>query len=138
MSDLSLDFDAQLLGTPAYADLKIVDGDLQLTSDANPQGTDSVIQFTMQRLRLFLGEWFMNTQDGVPWYQQILVKNADKATVDGLLRDCILATPGVTALLSFQSTQDRSKRIMTVSFTILTAMGKRLSSSVPVSIQGGT
>jgi len=137
MTDLSLDFDQQLLGTPAYGDLKLVNGDLQLTNDANPQGTDSIIQLTMQRLRLFLGEWFMDTQDGLPWYQQILVKNTDKATVDGLLRDCILSTPGVSALLAYNSSQDKSRRTMTVSFTILTATGKRLDGSVPITMTGG-
>lgn len=137
MSDLSLAFDKELIGTPAYGDLRIAAGDLILTNDADPNGTDATIQFVMQRLRLFLGEAFMDVTDGLPWYQQILVKNADKSVVDGLLRDCILGTPGVTGLLDFDSTQDRARRTMTVTFTVLTAMGKRLNAQVPINITGG-
>ena len=137
MSDLSLDYSKELIGLPAYADLRIENGDLLMTSDVAPAGTDATIQFCLQRLRLFLGEAFLNLEDGVPWYQQILVKNADKATVDGLLRDTILGTPGVTGLLAFNSTQNRSKRMMTVSFTVLTAQGNKVSAEIPITGTGG-
>lgn len=137
MADLSLDFSKELLGEPGYGDLLMVKGDLTLTSDVNPAGTDPTIQNVTQRLKLFLGEAFMALGAGVPWYQQILIKNADPATVDGLLRDCILGTPGVVALTSFVSSQDRVARTYTVRFSILTATGKRIASTVPVSVGGG-
>lgn len=138
MSDLSLNYDPTLIGQKGYGDLLLHQGDLTLTADVNPAGTDSVIQFVTQRLKLYLGEWFMNTSDGLPWYQQILVANADKSVVDGLLRDCILGTPGVTTLLSYTSHQDLGKRTMTVSFSILTATGAHISAQVPMTTGGAS
>lgn len=138
MSDLSLNYDPDLIGQPGYGDLLISDGDLVLTADVDPRGTDSVLQLCTQRIKFFLGEWFLDNSAGVAWFQQILVKNADQSTVDGLLRDCILGTPGVVALLSYTSSQQRALRQYAISFTILTATGASISASIPVSVVGGT
>jgi len=137
MADLSLNYDPDLLGTPAYGDLKMVNGDLVLTNDVDQNGTDSTLQSVCQRLRLYLGEWFMNTSAGVPWYQQILVKNANPSHIDGLLRDCILGTPGVVALLAYSSTANHAQRSFHVTFTIQTAAGGRLTATVPVAAKVG-
>ena len=138
VSDLSLNYDPDLIGQPGYGDLLIADGDLVLTADVNPRGTDSVLQLVTQRIKFFLGEWFLDNSAGLPWFQQILVKNADQSTVDGLLRDCILGTPGVVALLAYTSSQKRALRQYSISFTILTATGASISASIPVSVVGGT
>lgn len=137
MSDLSLDFSEELLGQPSYGDLLLTNGDLTMTKDVDPAGTDPTIQNVTQRLKTFLGELFLNLEAGVPWYQQILVKNADSSSVDGILRDTILSTPGVVALTSYVSQQDRAARRYTVRFSILTATGKRIASTVPIAVGGG-
>lgn len=138
MSDLSLNYSPELQGQPGYGDLLVHNGDLVLTSDVNASGTDPTIQNVTQRIRFFLGEWFLNLEAGLPWLQQVLVKGAEPSTVDGLLRDTILGTPGVVALTAFQSNQDPSKRIYSVAFTILTASGRRISSAVPVTVSGAS
>ena len=137
MADLSLNYSEKLLGQEGYGDLLLTNGDLTLTNDVDPAGTDPTIQNVTQRLKLFLGEAFMRLDAGVPWYQQILVKNADPAAVDGILRDTILGTPGVVALTSYVSQQDRAARRYTVRFSILTATGKRIASTVPIAVGGG-
>lgn len=132
MADLSLDLSPALLGSPAYGDLKLTDGDLTLTDDVDPRGTHTVAQLITQRLRFFLGSWFLNTDEGVPYYQQILVRDPDPATVDGLLRECILGTPGVAALQSYDSRTDRARRTMTVRFVVTAADGRTLTGQVPI------
>lgn len=136
MSDLSLDFDATLLGQPGYGDLLIRNGDLVLTSDVDATGTDATLQLVTQRLRFFLGDYFLALDSGVPWFQQILVKQADPSIVDGLLRDCILGTPGVVALTAYQSERNLAQRRYSVSFTILTATGSSIAARVPISVAG--
>lgn len=138
MGDLSLNLSPELEGRPGYADLLIENGDLVLTSDIDPQGTNAVAQNCRQRLKFCLGEWFMNLGAGVPWLQQILVKNADTGAIDALLRDTILGTPGVAALLNYAGAADRARRIYTVKFTIRTAQGAALTQAVSVSAQGAS
>lgn len=58
------------------------------------------------RLRFFLGEWFLDTSQGIPYYQNILKKlpAKGKAQVDSIFIDAILGAPTVNSLLSFTST----------------------------------
>lgn len=132
MADLSLELNPSFIGSPAYGDLKLISGDLVLTNDSDPRGTHNVAQLITQRLRFFLGSWFLNTDEGVPYYQQILVRDPDPATIDGLLRECILGTPGVAALQSYDSRTDRASRTMTVRFVVTAADGNTLTGQVPI------
>ena len=110
-------------GSPTYGDLLIVNSDLCLTSDANPAGTMAILQDVVQRLRTFLGEWFMDTSAGVPWLQQILVKGVSLAVVDELIQNAILATPGVLQLANYSSTANSVGRFLSVSFSLITSSG---------------
>lgn len=131
MADLSLQLGEDVLGTPDYGDLLMVNGDVALTSPTG-QGTDATVQLLTQRLRLFVGEWFMSTNQGVPYYQTILRKGATASEIDAAIKDCILGCPGVQALLSYQGTAYRAQRIYRISFTIVTATGVRVTTTVPV------
>lgn len=107
MSDLRLN---------ALGDLDIVNGDLRLT-----QGSDAIRQHILQRLRTFLGEWFLDISVGVPYYQSILVKNPNFAIVEPLLKDTILTTPGVIELLSFELDYISETRKLFLRFNARTA-----------------
>lgn len=93
-------------------DLVPVAGDLQLVTKA-----DAVRQHLKQRLWLFLGEWFLDTTKGVPYYQFILVKNPNLDLVEATLKQMILQTPGVLELTDFSFTYARAGRALTVEFT---------------------
>lgn len=105
MSDLSL--------TDDLSGLLIKNGDLVLTTNS-----DAVKQHVTQRLRMFTGEWFLNLSEGVPYFQNILVKNPNPDIVDSLLKDTILSTPGVDELLSFNLDYDAALRTLIVDFSI--------------------
>ena len=120
MSDLSI------VANPLssnYRDLLIVNGDLVLTSDADPAGTNNVLQNILQRLRFFLGEWFLDNTQGTPWFQQILIKGPTKAVVDGIIQQRIAGTPGVLSITKYSSTFNSGNRIISVSFSALTTSG---------------
>lgn len=91
--DLALDLDPN---SPNYGDLLVVDGDLVLVT-----GAEEIRQNIVQRLRVFLGEWFLDINDGIPFFQQILVKNPDQGKIDDLLINRVTGTPGVVQLLDF-------------------------------------
>lgn len=102
MSDLKLRADG---------DLEIKNGDLRLTS-----GDDGVRQHLQQRLKTFLGEWFLDLDVGLPYFQDILVKNPNVNQIDGIVKQKILTTPGVVELLSFTMNFDSSARALSVEF----------------------
>lgn len=75
------------------------------------------------RLRLIYGEWFMNVQDGVPWFEKIFVKNPDLSAIDIIIKSTIAETPEVTTLTAYSSSIDRAKRKLSISFQALSQYG---------------
>lgn len=84
-------------------------------------------QYTAQRiktrLQLFLGEWAYDTSQGVPWFEQVFVKPADIITIESIIKNTILETPNVIALLSYTDSLNRSIREYTVNFSVDTTDG---------------
>lgn len=134
MSDLSQTLTEQAIGTSAYRDLVISNGDLVLTSDASSSAlaTDPVGQNIIQRLLQFVGEYFLNTQEGVPYHQSIFVKGAKQSDVDAILQERILGTPGVSVLTAFESQNLSAQRIYRVSFSVTTTSGALLRYNLPL------
>jgi len=104
MSDLTLKDDG--LG------LVFFNGDLVLNF-----GADAVKQHIGQRLKMFSGEWFLNLSEGVPYYQDILVKNPNPDIIDGIFKNVILSTPGVDELLTFNLNYDAALRTLSLDFS---------------------
>jgi hypothetical protein len=103
---------------PTTWDLATYNGDLVLVDNA-----DAIQQHLIQRLKLFRGEWFLDLDAGVPYFQDILVKNPNPVLVDGVLKDAILETPGVLELSSFSMTYDSTARTLVVAFQVETING---------------
>jgi hypothetical protein len=83
---------------------------------------EAVGQAVMTRLRLFTGEWFLDTTEGTPWRTDILGKYTQGA-YDAVIKDRILQTDGVQSIDAYTSTLDRSTRQLSVSATISTIYG---------------
>lgn len=88
-------------------------GDLVLTTP----GVEDVAQRLALRLGLFLGEWFLNTRDGTPWREQILVRPAVLPDIRAILLNRIATCKGVAEVLQFDVTLDRATRRL--SYTLL-------------------
>jgi hypothetical protein len=134
MVDISLDLNP---ASPNYKDLLIIDNDLVLTSDADPNGTNPILQDIVQNLSFFLGEWFLDNTKGIPYFQQILVKNPDQSKIDAFFVNTILGTPGVLQLLSYSFSANYAARLLNVTFSAMTTMGK-VNYSGNVTTQGAT
>lgn len=93
-------------------DIVLAAGDLVLV-----RGTDAVVQSVRSRLLLFKGEWFLDLDAGMPWYQEILIKNPDVSRLQSLFRDRIAGTKGVSAVNSLTLLFDRANRRLTVTYT---------------------
>lgn len=91
---------------------------------------DVVSQRLTIRLKSQLGDWFINTAYGLPFFQRILTKNISKTTVDNIFREEILSESGVLELQEFTSTFNAGSRLYSCTFTVMTREG---SASVTVS-----
>ncbi len=81
-------------------------------------GADEITQLVQQRLNTFLGEYFYDTSIGVPYFEQILVKNPQPAIVYALLKNMITETDGVTELTEFDVDYDAANRTMDIDMAI--------------------
>ena len=84
--------------------------------------TNAVAQAISTRLKLWYGEWFLDTTDGTPWLSQILGPRAQR-NPDAAIKQRILGTPGVVSILSYSSTYTGSSRSLTVNVTVNTLYG---------------
>lgn len=65
-------------------------------------GREEIAQVLRQRLRVFLGEWFLDSREGIDYYGDVLKKAPDPGQVDALFKNEILTSPGVVELIEFE------------------------------------
>ena len=90
---------------------------------------EAVAQAVWTRLRLWVGEWFIDTTEGTPYQQAVLGKNTVQ-TVEPAIRSRILETEGVTSIDEFSLTFDPDERKASISATISTVYGQAVVQGV--------
>jgi len=110
MIDLALDRGTHDLYIPA--------DDLVLVT-----GLEQLQQNLTIRLRFFLREWFLDENAGVPYYDDILIKNPNVPDIENILKSYILDTPDVIELLEFDTVFEPTQRTLEVSFKARTNFG---------------
>lgn len=110
MSDIAIN--------PTTGDLQILNGDLSLTS-----GSSGIAQNLRIRLNFFKGEWFLDATQGMPYFQNVLVKQPNSQAIRAIFRKAILTTPGVTSVSNLELDLDNSLRKLSVSFEAETIEG---------------
>ena len=99
-------------------------------------GDDEVIQRIRTRLFRELGEWFLNTASGLPWYQEgkgILGSPLrDKGAVDLFIRKQALGTEGVSRILKLNSLFAAGQREYSIYMQVLLDSGKLVEQTVTV------
>jgi hypothetical protein len=100
-------------------------GDLALVNGNFVQidGSQMTRQSLIARFRMFLGEWFLDQREGVPYYRDILVKNPDREVVRSVFRQVLAGTPGVLEILSFEVVFDERERTIRFSFEVQSTDG---------------
>lgn len=89
MIDLKLD--------PQTWDLVVETDDLVLV-----EGDAAIGQGVTFALGVFLGEWFLDESQGLPYFTEILVKNPNLVAVREWFRLTIAESPGITSIETLQ------------------------------------
>lgn len=98
------------------------DGDIVTSGTNIIDGQEAIGQLVKYRLRLFMGEYPFNINEGVNWMGSVLGKQ-DDYTRESELKRVISGTPGVIRLSSFYADFDAMTRKYTVFCGIITEYG---------------
>lgn len=100
-------------------------GDLDIDSDIHfSTGLAAVAQGIRLRCLLFKGEWFLDLELGVPYFQDILGQKFSEVKVRTAFRNAILDTPGVAEIVSLTTDFNAATRRLTVSWVVDTDFGQ--------------
>ena len=105
----------------AAGDLDLTTNDFQLVD-----GVDAVRQELQIRYRFFLGEWFLDPDEGVPYVRDVLKKNPDLARVRALLTEVARTTPGVANVDNLDLGLNVATRTLTVTLDLAADVGGTL------------
>jgi hypothetical protein len=100
------------------------DGDIVVVEDLRlSSGVAAVAQGIRIRIQSFRGEWFLDLDDGVPYWQDLLGAKFNELRARAAFRDAITSAPGVVQLLSLEVGFDGATRTLTVAWEVRTAFG---------------
>ena len=106
--------------------LKLSDtGDMvapQSAADFWRDSPEAVAQAVLTRLRLWRGEWWIDTSEGTPWMDAALGMGKRK-TIEPAIRQRILETEGVRRIDAFSLSFEPESRTATLAATIDTIYG---------------
>jgi len=97
------------------------DGDLNINEWGDISLTDSVRQAVRVRLQWFFNEWRFAPQFGVPYFEDILIKNPDLERVRQIIRDEALSVDEVQDARNITIRVDRPARSALVTLEIVVA-----------------
>jgi hypothetical protein len=61
-------------------------------------GADAIRQKLSTRFNFFLGEWFLDRRQGLPYFQHVFVANPDKQLIRSIFSRVIVRTPGIASV----------------------------------------
>lgn len=108
-----------ILLDPVTHDVVFVNGQTTVTQKT----ADIVAQRLKITLYTFLGEWFLDLDVGIPYFQQILNKVRNKSTVDVIFQTVIANDPDVIEIISYESDMDNARRGFYMEFAVRVSDG---------------
>ena len=114
------------------------DNDLIVGSDGRFKTVSEgvhVVQSIRTRLMFFRGEWFLDTQSGIPYFEEVFTKPANLANIESIFKSEILNTPNVSKLNEFSmSYEGGASRVLTISFSAETSFGTISNEKVTINV----
>lgn len=105
------------------------DGDIDLSKGL--RFTTSTKQYAAQRLdctlSFFLGEWFLNKLEGLPYWERIIGATPDLGLLETIYRRAILGSPAIASLPALTLAFDRSTRTLSPTFRAIVKDGETIT-----------
>jgi len=88
-------------------------GDLDLTGHQVSliTGEAAIEQQVRFRLRFLTGSWYLDEAQGLPYLEDILIKNPDLLLVQSLFREAIESTPQISSVNSINVTLGEARKL---------------------------
>jgi len=82
--------------------------------------SDSEYFAQILKLRLYIikGEWYLNNSIGLPYFDEILIKNPNLSRIEDLMKREIIAVTGEQSIKTFNLEYNNITRELTVTFTV--------------------
>jgi hypothetical protein len=125
MTDMRIDDDPL---SPSFGDLIYDNNGVTVTVDQ----ADSVAQKLSIKLRTFKTEWFINTDTGIPYYQEIFGKVRNKQSIDAIFHKAILEESDVLEIVEFSSSIDVG-RTYSLIFRVRTSLNQ-LTNNIQINV----
>lgn len=103
-------------------------GDLEIAGNLPSllTGIQSRRQKLSQRFKFFLGEWFLDQRQGVPYFRHVFVKNPNLDVIRRLFRKVVLSVDGVTSVPRFELRYEPQERKLFFEFEAVFEDGEKL------------
>jgi hypothetical protein len=102
-------------------------GNSFLRSNRGFRFTEGRMEYLAQKIRcaisLFLGEWYLDVNLGVPYIPKFGNKQEHRPLMESVMQERIISVPGVQRLTYFTSHFDSTKRTLIVKFSVETDVG---------------
>lgn len=115
-------------------DLVLEDGDLQFS-----KGVDAVVQQCRVALQMFQGEWFLNLDIGIPYWQSILGEKP-KVAIEAariFMRRELELVDGVDEVLKLDVTYISASRSLSVTWQVSTIFGDTPEDEIELRVTTG-
>jgi len=96
--------------------------------------TDQIMQNLNIRLRFFLGEWFLDILQGLPYYESFFIKAPNLIHADAYLKNEILTTRGIVEITEFETSFEPKKRVYRVKFSAISISGEPLFNEMELQV----
>ena len=86
--------------------------DLQLTNN----DVDYTVQKCIIILKVFKGEWYLNINIGIPYFENIFIKNPNIGLIEDIFKTIILSIETIEELIDFNLTYNNTIRKLSLDF----------------------
>jgi hypothetical protein len=105
-------------------DLHLLNGQLHFWD-----GNNARYQKTLTLLQFIKGEWFLNIEEGIPYFEKILIKNPNSRGVVSIFRKALLASPGAIQVPVITMAIDKTTRTARIDWELVFDDGAVLTSA---------
>ena len=90
----------------------------EINTPDKPDGVGEMIQRIIMAIKTHLGERLLNNQDGLPWTEEILIKNPNLSQITSRARAYLMSIEGVTRVIQLDIVFDPDPTLRKLNWTL--------------------